>query len=93
MGHHNEALAPYLPEPGAVTVLSAEWCGHCKQLKSMLQHEQIAFREVMIETDSVAEEIAAEANGGSWLIPTVITATGQVLVHPRIKSVKAALGA
>lgn len=86
----DDGIQPYLPESGAVTVFSAEWCGHCKQLKTMLTHAGIPFREVLIEQDPVAERIASEANGGSWIIPTVVMENGDVLVHPGITGVQAA---
>lgn len=85
-------IAPYLPEPGAFTVISAEWCGHCTRLKKMMRAEGIPYREVMIEEDAAAEQLAHLANGGSWLIPTVVTHTGELLVNPGITGIRAAFG-
>lgn len=83
-------LAPYLPAPGTVTVFSATWCGHCTQLKRMLKAESIPYREVLIEEDAEAEAIASDANADSWVIPTVITEVGEILVHPGISGVRQA---
>ncbi len=85
-------ITPYVPHPGAVTVFSAEWCGHCTQLKTMLAHEGIPYREIMIEEDAIAEQIANEANGGSWLIPTVVFSDGSVRVHPGLNGTRERLG-
>ncbi len=84
-------VAPYLPEPGAVTVFSAEWCGHCTRLKTMLKHTGISYTEVLIEQDPQAERIAIAANGGDWLIPTVIFADGSARVNPGLTGVETRL--
>lgn len=78
---------PYLPTPGALTVISAEWCGHCTTLKSMLKHAGIAYSEVMVEEVPDAEAIANEANSGSWLIPTVLFSDGSAAVNPSLDEV------
>jgi mycoredoxin len=75
-------VAPYLPEVGAVTVFSAVWCGHCSRLKAALSRTGVPFREVLIEEDPEAERIAIEANGGDWLIPTLLFSDGSALVNP-----------
>lgn len=84
-------VTPYLPGPGEVTVISAEWCGECTSLKKMLRSVEIPYREVMIEEDHVAEQVAIEANGGSWLIPTVVYADGSIDVNPGLKGVQHSL--
>lgn len=88
-----DRLAPYLPATDAVTVFAAEWCGYCRALRKMLRDTEIAYREVMIEEDPVAEEIANEANGGDWIIPTVLYADGSTMVNPGIRDVAAKLAA
>ena len=82
-----ERLAPYLPSAGEVTVFSAEWCGYCTALKKMLRHTEITYREVLIEEDAAAEQIAADANGGDWIIPTVLYPDGSTAVNPGVKAV------
>ena len=81
-------VAAYLPAPGRVTLLSATWCGHCSRLKTMLSRTGIEFTEVMVEDDPVAERLAIEANGGDWLIPTVIYADGTAGVNPGLAGVR-----
>lgn len=81
------SMAPYLPDAGSVTVLAADWCGHCKQLKKMLTDTGTPFREVLIEEDPVAEKIADDANGGDWIVPTVLFADGSTAVHPGLHGV------
>lgn len=82
----------YIPDAGEVTVLSAPWCGHCTRLKGQLGRYDIPYREVRIDEDPEAERIAVEANGGSWLIPTVLLPDGRALVNPSIATLRAALG-
>lgn len=80
-------LAGYLPERGSVTVFSAVWCGYCTSLKNGLSRTGIPFSEVMIEDDADAERIAIEANGGDWLIPTVLFSDGSIRVNPGVRGV------
>lgn len=81
----------YVPAEGAVTVFSAPWCGFCTQLKRQFERFGIPYRDVDIDQDSTAEKLAAEANGGAWLIPTVVLPDGSTLVNPGIEKVRAAL--
>lgn len=85
------SLRPFVPADGAVTVFSADWCPYCTALKGDLAAGSIAFREVMIEQDPAAEQVAAEINGGDWIIPTVIYADGSAQVNPSIDRVRATL--
>lgn len=84
-------LDPFRPADGAVTVFSADWCPYCTRLKGDLVAESIEFREVMIEQDAAAEQVAAEINGGDWIIPTVVYADGAAQVNPSIDQVRATL--
>lgn len=84
-------LRPFLPDRGAVTIFSADWCPFCTSLRADLTAARIAFREVMIEQDAVAEQLAAEINGGDWIIPTVIHADGTAQVNPSPDEVRAEL--
>jgi mycoredoxin len=81
----------YVPGPDQLTVISAPWCGACTRIKSGLTRNNISFVEVNIDDDPVAEKFAAEANGGDWLIPTVLFPDGSVLVNPGINTVRARL--
>lgn len=83
-----QEVSRYLPEAGAVTVLSATWCAHCIRLKTMLEHTGIPYREVLIEEDADAEQVAADANDGDWIIPTVLFADGSIRVHPGLTGVQ-----
>ncbi|QBE50206.1 NrdH-redoxin [Leucobacter triazinivorans] len=80
-------LADYLPRPGSVTVFSAAWCGYCTALKAGLARAGTEVREVMIEEDPAAERIAIAANGGDWLIPTVVFSDGSIRVNPGVRGV------
>lgn len=77
-----DSLAAYLPAAGTVTVFSAPWCPHCTRLKAELDDSGITFHEVLIEEDPEAERIAADANGGDWIIPTVLFSDGSTKVNP-----------
>lgn len=75
-------LAAYLPVEGTVTIFSAPWCRFCTALKERLVESRISFREVLVEEDAAAEQIAADANGGDWIIPTVLFSDGSLRVNP-----------
>src|SRR5450756_2269532 len=56
-----------LPAPGTVTMFSTASCGYCRRLKTYLEVEQIAYREVNVEESPDAVAFVEEANGGSHL--------------------------
>lgn len=80
--------ATYIPAEGAITMFSTEWCGYCKRLKMMLDHEGIEYKIVDIEEDQKASDIVGEANGGDHIVPTVLFADGTTATNPSITEVK-----
>lgn len=82
-----DPLAAYLPPAGTVTVFSAPWCRFCTHLQAELDTSGITFQDVLIEEDPEAERIAANANGGDWIIPTVLFSDGSTQVNPGLEGV------
>jgi mycoredoxin len=79
--------------PGAVTVYSTVWCGYCRRLKSQLDREGIAYREVDIDHDPAAATLVMAVNEGRQTVPTVVFPDGSALTNPSVAEVKAALAA
>lgn len=84
---YEDPIADYLPQDGTVTVFSAPWCPFCTELKEQLVESRIEFREVLIEEDPKAEQLASDANGGDWIIPTVLFSDGSLSVNPGLDGV------
>jgi mycoredoxin len=76
-----------------LTMYTTTWCGYCVRLKSGLQREGIAFREVNIELDDTAADLVMSVNGGNRTVPTVVFPDGQALTNPSLAEVKAQLAA
>jgi mycoredoxin len=76
-----------------LTMYTTTWCGYCVRLKSGLQREGIAFREVNIELDDTAAELVMSVNGGNMTVPTVVFPGGQALTNPSLAEVKEQLAA
>jgi len=55
---------------GDVIMYTTSWCPDCRRAKTFMQTRGIAFREVNIETDEIAEERVIEANDGKRKVPT-----------------------
>lgn len=70
-------------------VFSATWCGHCTRLKGQLDRLDLAYDTVDVDKQPEHLPRLAEANGGDWLIPTVIFPDGEVLVNPPAREVAA----
>lgn len=83
-----EDATAYVPGIGTVTVFSAPWCGDCTRIKQHLRRAGVDYTEVNIDQDPIAEKVAAQVNGGSWVIPTLVFSDGQVLVNPGINRVQ-----
>lgn len=79
--------------PPQLTMYTTSWCGYCLRLKRHLKNEGIDFAEVNIETDPVAAELVAQANGGNQTVPTLIFGDGTALTNPTIEQVKSQLAA
>lgn len=76
-----------------VTMYSTVWCGYCRRLKSQLEREGIAYREVDIEDDPQAAELVMAVNGGNQTVPTVVFPDGSALTNPSVAQVKDRLAA
>ena len=85
------SLTDFVPETGAVTMFSTEWCGYCKRLKTALKAEGISYTEIDIEQDPAAAEFVGSVNNGNHVVPTVKFPDGSTLTNPSIKDVKAKL--
>ena len=82
----------YVPEAGQITMFSTDWCGYCKRLKKMLDHEGIGYTEVNIESVPGTAELVEEVNGGDQVVPTVLFPDGTAATNPSIIEVKKRLG-
>lgn len=79
-----------------VTMYSTTWCGYCRRLKSQMDREGIAYREINIEMDAESASFVERANGGNQTVPTVLIVPGDgreqiVMTNPSINQVKQAL--
>lgn len=74
-----------------VTMYSTVWCGYCRRLKSQMEREGIAYREVDIEHDPAAADLVMAVNGGNQTVPTLVFADGTALTNPSLAQVKAQL--
>ncbi|MCB1272978.1 MAG: mycoredoxin [Leucobacter sp.] len=83
----------YVPETGAITMFSTEWCGYCKRLKKMLDHEGIEYTEVDIERTPGTEDLVKGLNDGNAVVPTVIFPDGSAATNPSLGEVKQRLAA
>ena len=81
----------YIPEPGTITMFSTDWCGYCKRLMTMLDHEGIEYTVVNIETTPGTPELVESLNGGNQTVPTVIFPDGTAATNPSLNDVKARL--
>lgn len=80
----------------AVTMYSTTWCGYCRRLKVQLDQEGIEYTEIDIEQHPGAAELVERINGGSRIVPTVVTyppgsSAPIALVNPSLAQVKEAL--
>jgi mycoredoxin len=76
-----------------LTMYSTPWCGYCRRLKGQLDREGIAFIEVDIEQDPVAEEFVKQTNGGNATVPTVLFPDGSTATNPSLRDVTGRLAA
>lgn len=80
--------ATYTPAEGSVTMFSTHWCGYCKRLKMMLNHEGINYTEIDIEVDEEAAKLVGSVNGGNHVVPTLLFADGSTATNPSLGEVK-----
>ena len=80
--------------PGtSLTMYSTRWCGYCRRLKSQMDREGIAYREVDIEAEPSAADYVMSVNGGNQTVPTVVFPDGSAMTNPSLAQVKRRLAA
>ncbi|NLA65643.1 MAG: mycoredoxin, partial [Leucobacter sp.] len=79
----------FVPQAGAITMFSTEWCSYCKRLKKMLDSEGIGYTEVDIEHTPGTEDLVKSVNGGNAVVPTVVFPDESTATNPSLGEVKA----
>lgn len=80
------------PENSTLTMYSTTWCGYCRRLKTQLDAQGIAYREVNIEEDPESAKFVESVNGGNQTVPTVVFPDGSAATNPSLAEVKERLG-
>lgn len=60
-----------------VVLIGAQWCGYCQQLKQDFRANNIAFRELDVDNDDLAQDVYAKLGGHG--VP--LTIVGDHVVH------------
>lgn len=84
--------ATQTPEPGTITMFTTTWCGYCRNLKTQLDRQGIAYSEVNIEEVADAAAFVEQVNGGNQTVPTVLFPDGSAATNPTANEVKDRLG-
>lgn len=73
-----------------VTLLSTEWCGHCRRLKRQLDEEGIGYVEIDVDEHVEFGAPIVAATGGPRTVPAV-EIEGHLLINPTVAEVADAL--
>ena len=71
-----------------ITMYSTTWCGYCRRLKTQLDSQGIAYREVNIEEDPASAAFVEGVNGGNQVVPTVLFPDGSTATNPSLAEVR-----
>ncbi|NLF04361.1 MAG: mycoredoxin [Actinomycetales bacterium] len=67
---------------------STTWCGYCRRLKTQLDSQGIAYREVNIEEDAESAAFVESVNGGNQTVPTLLFPDGSTATNPSLAQVR-----
>lgn len=87
----NVTATDFVPNTGAVTMFTTNWCGYCKRLKVQLDKAGIGYTEVNIEEVEGTAELVMSLNGGNQTVPTILYPDGSAATNPSITQVQAKL--
>ena len=73
-------------------VLGTSWCADCARSKAFLEHHDVAFDWIDIETDDAAAREVESLNEGRRVVPTIVFDDGSTLVEPSDAQLGAKLG-
>lgn len=67
----DELIRGRVPESDRLLMFSATWCQNCRRAKQMLDEAGIAYEEIDLDTDLMAEALVIERSGGRRVVPTL----------------------
>ena len=76
------------PQDATLTMYSTTWCGYCRRLKTQLDSQGIAYREVNIEQDAESAAFVESVNGGNQTVPTLLFPDGSTATNPSLAEVR-----
>ena len=61
-----------------VTIYTKSWCPYCQDAKQLLREKNVAFEEVSVDGDRVAQAAMAQRAGGRSSVPQIFIGTRHV---------------
>ncbi|MBT4352839.1 NrdH-redoxin [archaeon] len=65
-----------------IKVYSAQWCPHCRRLKSFLDENKVDYDTVNVDEDKEASKLVESINNGMRIIPTMVMPDGKSYTNP-----------
>ena len=79
----------YTLNPDRVVIYTTSSCGDCQMAKAWFQQRNVAYIEVNLEEDPVAETFIKQFTSGFASVPLIIFPDGSVLVEPSLQELSA----
>jgi glutaredoxin len=79
----------YTLNPDQIVIYTTSSCGDCQMAKAWFQQKNVAYQEVNLEEDPIAEAFIKQFNSGFASVPLILFPDGSYLVEPSLQELSA----
>ena len=80
---------PHTLHPDRIVIYTTSACGDCQMAKAWFQQKQLAYLEINLEEDHLADAFVRQIGGGFASVPLIIFPDGSYLVEPSMQELTA----
>jgi glutaredoxin len=84
-----DSVNSYTLNPDRIVIYTTSSCGDCQMAKAWFQQKNVAYLEVNLEEDPIAEIFIKELTFGYASVPLIIFPDGSYLVEPSMQELSA----
>lgn len=80
---------PHNLHPESIVIYTTSTCGDCLTAKAWFQQRDVAYLEINLEQDPIAELFIRELTSGFASVPLIVFPDGSILVEPTLQELTA----
>lgn len=80
---------PHNLHPEGIVIYTTSTCGDCQTAKAWFQQRKVAYLEINLEQDPIAEHFILQLTSGFASVPLIVFPDGTYLIEPTLQELTA----